>query len=184
MQRFVSRCASILAVLLLLAIPTQAQEYDAEDDDTGELTEYATISAIVAEDESFETLATALEAAGLVDTFDQEGPYTVFAPTDDAFEALPEGQLEELLKKENREDLANLLSYHVVEGKLMSSDLQAMDLPQMRQTLQRNMLTFSAGEMGLTVNDAGILKADVEAANGIIHVVDEVILPPTKTENY
>ena len=97
MQRFVSRCASILAVLLLLAIPTQAQEYDAEDDDTGELTEYATNSAIVAEDESFETLATALEAAGLVDTFDQEGPYTVFAPTNEAFEALPEGQLEELL---------------------------------------------------------------------------------------
>lgn len=182
MQHFVSRCASILAVLLLLATPTQAQEYD--DDDEGTLTEYATISAIVAEDDNFETLATALEAADLVDTFDQEGPYTVFAPTDDAFKALPEGQLEELLKTENRDQLVELLSYHVVEGKLMASDIQAMDLPQMRQTLQGNMLTFSAGEMGLTVNDAGLLNADVEAANGVIHVVDEVLVLPTKTENY
>jgi uncharacterized surface protein with fasciclin (FAS1) repeats len=168
---------------MLLVPPVQAQDYD-DDDDTGELTEYATIAAIVAEDDNFETLATALEAADLVATFDGEGPFTVFAPTDDAFEALPEGELESLLKKENRDELVELLSYHVVEGNLTTRDIRGMNLPQVRQTLQGRPLTFSSAELGVLVNDAGILNADIDAANGTIHVIDEVLVPPSKQEKY
>lgn len=122
---------------------------------------------------SFGTLVAAVEAAGLVDTLKGEGPFTVFAPTDDAFAALPEGTVETLLKPENKDQLISILTYHVVPGKVMSSDLSNN---MMATTAQGGDVTIMT-EGGVTVNGANVVQADVEASNGVIHVIDAVILP-------
>ncbi|MGK7912088.1 MAG: fasciclin domain-containing protein [Synechococcus sp.] len=121
---------------------------------------------------SFEVLATALEAAGLTELLESDGPFTVFAPTDDAFYALPGGQLEALLQPENQEQLIALLTYHVVPGKVLSTDLQEGEV----QTVEGNTVDISL-EDGVNVNEANVVEPDVEASNGVIHVVDSVILP-------
>ncbi len=119
---------------------------------------------------SFKTLAAALTEAGLVEALQGEGPFTVFAPTDDAFAALPAGTVEELLKPENREKLQAILTYHVVSGKIMAGDvLNAMEV----ETLQG-----SKAPIGLTIGGANIIKTDINCTNGVIHVIDAVILPP------
>jgi uncharacterized surface protein with fasciclin (FAS1) repeats len=123
----------------------------------------------------FTTLAAALEAAGLVETLQGEGPFTVFAPTDEAFAALPEGTLDELLLPENREQLESILTYHVVEGAVPSSDLSD---GQQVATLQGGELTIGVTDAGVTVDDATVTAADVAASNGVVHVVDTVLLPP------
>ncbi|SPH18584.1 Immunogenic protein MPB70 [Defluviimonas aquaemixtae] len=122
----------------------------------------------------FGTLAAALTAADLVDTLKGEGPFTVFAPTDAAFAALPEGTVEELLKPENKEKLTAVLTYHVVPGKVMSSDLKN---GMTAATVNGADVTIMT-EGGVSVNDAAVTTADVEASNGVIHVIDKVILPP------
>lgn len=122
---------------------------------------------------SFGTLVAAVEAAGLVDTLKGEGPFTVFAPTDEAFAALPEGTVETLLKPENKDQLVSILTYHVVPGKVMSSDLSNN---MMATTAQGGQVTIMT-EDGVTVNGANVVQADVEASNGVIHVIDAVILP-------
>jgi len=124
---------------------------------------------------SFSTLAAALEAAGLVDALKAEGPYTVFAPTDEAFAKLPEGTLENLLKPENVDQLKAILLYHVVSGKIMSGDIGAEAKPD---TLQGSAINVMASAGGVTVNGANVVSADVSASNGVIHVIDTVILPP------
>lgn len=121
---------------------------------------------------SFTTLVAAVEAAGLVDTLKGEGPFTVFAPTDEAFAALPEGTVEALLA--DPEALAGILTYHVVAGKVMSTDLSD---GMMAATVNGAEITIGT-EGGVTVNDANVVAADVEASNGVIHVLDAVILPP------
>lgn len=126
-----------------------------------------------AEAGSFETLLAAATAAGLVDTLKGEGPFTVFAPTDEAFAALPEGTVEELLKPENKEKLADILTYHVVAGEVMSTDLQD---DMKAATVQGGEITIDL-DNGPMVNDANIVTADVDASNGVIHVIDKVILP-------
>ncbi|WP_108483647.1 fasciclin domain-containing protein [Oceaniglobus ichthyenteri] len=123
---------------------------------------------------SFSTLAAALGAAGLVDTLKGDGPFTVFAPTDDAFAALPEGTVEELLKPENKDQLTAILTYHVVPGKVMSGDLSNN---MMATTVQGSDVTIMT-EGGVTVNGANVTSADIEASNGVIHVIDAVIMPP------
>ncbi len=122
---------------------------------------------------SFETLLTAATAAGLVDTLKGDGPFTVFAPTDEAFAALPEGTVEDLLKPENKEQLTAILTYHVVPGKVMSTDLKD---DMTAATVQGGDLTIDL-DNGVMINDATVVSADIDASNGVIHVIDRVILP-------
>ena len=125
---------------------------------------------------SFGTLLAAAEAAGLVDALKGEGPLTVFAPTDEAFAALPEGTVENLLKPENKDALAGILLYHVVSGKIMSGDIGSSASPA---TLQGATIDVKSSYGKVTVNGANVVTADVTASNGVIHVIDAVILPPS-----
>ena len=122
---------------------------------------------------SFTTLVAAVQAAGLVDTLKGEGPFTVFAPTDEAFAALPEGTVATLLLPENKDQLIAILTYHVVSGKVMSGDLSN---GMTAATVQGGDVTIMT-EGGVTVNGANVVSADIEASNGVIHVIDAVILP-------
>lgn len=122
---------------------------------------------------SFGTLLAAAEAAGLVDTLKSEGPFTVFAPTDDAFAALPEGTVASLLLPENKDQLVAILTYHVVAGKVMSTDLvDDMEAP----TVQGGTLTVDL-DSGVMIEAATVTAADIETSNGVIHVIDAVMLP-------
>lgn len=122
---------------------------------------------------SFNTLVAAVQAAGLVDTLKGEGPFTVFAPTDEAFAALPEGTVETLLKPENKDQLVAILTYHVVPGKVMSTDLSD---DMKAATVGGGDLTIDL-DNGVMVNDASVVTPDIETSNGVIHVIDKVILP-------
>ncbi|MFU8883494.1 MAG: fasciclin domain-containing protein, partial [Rhodobacterales bacterium] len=122
---------------------------------------------------SFTTLVAAVQAAGLVDTLKGEGPFTVFAPTDEAFAALPEGTVETLLMPENIDQLTAILTYHVVPGAVMSGDLSD---GMTATTVQGSDITIMT-EGGVTVNGANVVTADIEASNGVIHVIDAVIIP-------
>jgi transforming growth factor-beta-induced protein len=123
---------------------------------------------------SFHTLVAALQAAGLADTLKGKGPFTVFAPTDDAFEKLPAGTVETLLKPENKEKLKAILLYHVVAGDVTAS--QAMKTTSVT-TLNGQKLALMASAGTLMVNDAKVVKADISTSNGVIHVIDAVLLP-------
>jgi uncharacterized surface protein with fasciclin (FAS1) repeats len=122
---------------------------------------------------SFETLVAAVQAADLVETLKGEGPFTVFAPTDEAFAALPEGTVENLLMPENKDQLTAILTYHVVPGKVMSTDLSD-DMEA--ETVQGSTVTIDL-DNGVMVENATVTTADIEASNGVIHVIDTVILP-------
>jgi len=125
---------------------------------------------------SFKTLVKAVQAAGLVDTLSSKGPFTVFAPTDDAFAKLPAGAVENLLK--DKEKLASVLTYHVVPGKVMSADVVKL---KSAKTVQGQEIKIDAAKWHLhknvKVSGANVVKADIECANGVIHVIDKVILP-------
>lgn len=123
---------------------------------------------------AFNTLVAAVQAAGLVDTLKSEGPFTVFAPTDDAFAALPAGTVENLLKPENKAQLVAVLTYHVVPGKVASADLAGKQLEA--KTVQGTTVEIDATN-GVTVDGANVVQADIMTSNGIIHVIDRVILP-------
>ena len=127
---------------------------------------------------SFGTLVAAVQAAGLVDTLKGEGPFTVFAPTDAAFAALPEGTVENLLKPENKDQLVAVLTYHVLSGKVMSGDIAGKELSA--ATVQGSELDIDATD-GVTVDGANVVTVDIETSNGVIHVVDAVLLPLSKT---
>lgn len=114
------------------------------------------------------------KAAGLVDTLKSPGPFTVFAPTDDAFAALPAGTVEKLLKSENKDQLVATLTYHVVPGEVISSDIAGQKLRA--TTVQDGTMAIDATS-GVMVNDATVIAADVDATNGVIHVIDKVLLP-------
>ena len=123
---------------------------------------------------SFNTLIAAVQAAGLEDTLRGEGPFTVFAPTDDAFAALPEGTLDSLLLPENLDQLVSILTYHVVPGKLMAADVSAMDT---LETVNGDPLAVTLVNGNVTLGPATVIQADIEASNGVIHVIDNVVLP-------
>ena len=123
---------------------------------------------------SFNTLAAALEAAGLVDTLKGDGPFTVFAPTDEAFAALPEGTVESLLKPENKDQLVAILTYHVLAGKVKAADVVKLDSAA---TVNGESVTIAATDAGVKVDNANVIKTDIAASNGVIHVIDAVILP-------
>jgi uncharacterized surface protein with fasciclin (FAS1) repeats len=123
---------------------------------------------------SFNTLATALKAAGLVETLKGPGPFTVFAPTDEAFAKLPAGTLESLLKPENKAKLAGILTYHVVAGKVMAADVVALTSAK---TVNGQSVTVAVDGGKVKVDGANVVKTDIAASNGVIHVIDAVILP-------
>jgi len=123
---------------------------------------------------SFNTLAAALKAAGLVETLKGPGPFTVFAPTDEAFAKLPAGTLESLLKPENKAKLAGILTYHVVPGKVMAAELVKVTS---EKTVNGQSINVTVDGSKVKVNDANVVKADVVASNGVIHVIDAVLLP-------
>lgn len=123
---------------------------------------------------SFNTLVAAVKAADLVDTLKGKGPFTVFAPTDDAFAKLPEGTVESLLKPENKEKLQSILTYHVVSGKYMAKDVTTM---KMAKTVNGQSFMISMDAGNVMVDNAKVVKADIECSNGVIHVIDSVILP-------
>lgn len=122
----------------------------------------------------FNTLAAALAAAGLVETLKGDGPFTVFAPTDAAFAKLPEGAVENLLKPENKDQLIAVLTYHVVPGKVMSGDIAGKKLDV--ETVQGSTISVDATD-GVKVDDASVTTADIKATNGVIHVIDTVVMP-------
>jgi uncharacterized surface protein with fasciclin (FAS1) repeats len=123
----------------------------------------------------FKTLASALDAAGLVGTLKGEGPFTVFAPTDEAFAKLPAGTLEDLLKPENKDQLVAILTYHVVPGKVEAADVAKLDEAK---TVNGKMVDIKVEGDTAMVNNAKVTKVDIPASNGVIHVIDTVIMPP------
>ena len=123
---------------------------------------------------SFKTLVTAVQAAGLVDTLKGTGPFTVFAPTDEAFAKLPAGTVEGLLKPENKAKLQAILTYHVVPGKVMSADVLKIDTAK---TVNGQALAVSAKNGVVMIDNAKVVKTDIVTSNGVIHVIDAVVLP-------
>ncbi|MEQ8578026.1 MAG: fasciclin domain-containing protein [Balneola sp.] len=152
-----------LALVLILSFEVKAQEE-------------TNILELTTETESLSTLATAVEAADLEATLQSEGPYTVFAPTNEAFENLPEGVLNELLKPENKEQLVAVLTYHVIPGEVMSDDVTKT---MKAKTIQGSNASVKSNGESVMIENAEVVKADINASNGVVHVIDEVILPPS-----
>lgn len=179
--------AAIAAALVLSACSSDAEETVVDEpapaapaepeapaeDETDEAAELGTVVDVAIATDGFETLVAAVVAAGLVETLSGEGPFTVFAPTDEAFAALPEGLLEKLLLEENRDLLVKILTYHVVPGTVLAADVTDGDVA----TVEGQNVTLDT-TAGVTVNGANVVLADVLASNGVIHVIDAVILPP------
>jgi uncharacterized surface protein with fasciclin (FAS1) repeats len=132
---------------------------------------------LAASQDFLSTLVAAVKAGGLVETLKGKGPFTVFAPTNEAFAALPAGTLESLLKPENKDQLVKILTYHVVSGKVMSTDLKD---GMTAKTVQGSEVKIGISKEGVKVNDAKVTSADIAATNGVVHVIDKVILPPAK----
>lgn len=132
-----------------------------------------TIVEAAAGNKDFSTLVAAVKAAGLVDVLSSEGPFTVFAPTNAAFEKLPEGTVETLLKPENKEKLIAILKYHVVAGKVMAADVKTMEVP----TVQGGKAKVVVADGKVTIDKANVVATDIVTGNGVIHVIDSVILP-------
>ena len=151
--------AAIATPMVLSAAPVDAQDI--------------VETAIAADD--FNTLVAAVQAAGLVETLQGEGPFTVFAPTDAAFAALPEGTVENLLMEENRDQLVAVLTYHVVAGEVTAA--QVVDLDS-ATTVQGSDISISVADGMVMINEATVVQADIMTDNGVIHVIDQVILPP------
>lgn len=162
MKKFFVAALSVM-ILLVGALPALAQ---------GD----KNIVEIAAGDDRFETLVAAVQAAGLVDTLQGEGPFTVLAPTDDAFAALPAGTLEALLA--DTDTLAKILTYHVIPGKVMAADVVGLNGQEVGTVQGENVMVKVDGG-NVMINDANVIITDIEASNGVIHVIDKVILPPT-----
>lgn len=131
------------------------------------------IVAVASDSGKFKTLVAAIKAAGLVETLQGTGPFTVFAPTDKAFAKLPAGTLDDLLKPENKEKLVALLTYHVVPGKIMAADVKTMKV----KTVNGQELDVQVIDGKVTVDNAKVTKTDIAASNGVIHVIDTVVMP-------
>lgn len=158
-----TRGLSLLVAIALVSAPVFAGSYAKKD-----------IVDTAVEAGSFNTLVAAVQAAGLVDALKADGPYTVFAPTDEAFAKLPAGTVENLLKPENIEQLRAVLTYHVVPGKIMAKDVTKMSKGT---TLQGESLSFEIKGDKVMVDNAQVIKADIATSNGVIHVIDTVVLP-------
>ncbi len=146
-----------------------------ETSDEASATGMQDIVALAASNDDLSTLVTAVKAAGLAETLQGDGPFTVFAPTNEAFEALPEGLLDELLKPENKEKLVKVLTYHVIPSEVMSSQLKD---GMTSASVEGEDVKFMKQGDSFTVEGAEIEKADIDASNGVVHVISQVILPP------
>ena len=155
-----------IATLMALALSVWTGPAQAQDEDIVDVAVGAGV---------FNTLVAAVQAAELVDALKGEGPLTVFAPTDEAFAALPEGTVESLLLPENKELLTSILLYHVVAGAVMAADVVELDSAA---TLNGASVSISVGDSGVMINNANVVQADVAASNGVIHIIDAVLLPP------
>jgi uncharacterized surface protein with fasciclin (FAS1) repeats len=162
MIRTLASGLTLVALTAALALPLSAQSKPADIVDT----------AVAAG--SFKTLAKALDAAGLIQTLKGAGPFTVFAPTDEAFAKLPAGTLEDLLKPENKAKLQRILTYHVVSGKVMAADAAKLTSAK---AVSGDSFTVTAKGGVVMVDNARVVKTDIAASNGVIHVIDTVILP-------
>jgi uncharacterized surface protein with fasciclin (FAS1) repeats len=132
-----------------------------------------TIVGVASEAGQFKTLVAAVKAADLVETLNGAGPFTVFAPTDDAFAKLPAGTVEDLLKPENKAKLKAVLTYHVIPGKIMAADVKTSNV----KTVNGKEVAVKAADGKVTIGGANVVKADVAASNGVIHVIDNVLIP-------
>ncbi len=167
------KLAFVIAVLLASVTVLQAINTDPvkeEKDPAKNIVELAVGTDILS------TLVAALKAGGLVETLQGDGPFTVFAPSNEAFAALPAGTVENLLKPENKEQLVAILTYHVVPGKVYAKDLKN----NMKATTANGAKVTITTVNGAKVNGANVVSADIEASNGVVHVIDQVILPPKK----
>ena len=138
-----------------------------------------TIVEVASASKDFKTLVAAVKAADLVKTLSGKGPFTVFAPTDKAFAKLPKGTLEELLKPENKKKLAEILTYHVVPGKVMAKDVVKL---KDAKTAQGNKVKIKVKEDTVMIDNAKVVKTDIPCKNGVIHVIDTVIIPKEKSK--
>ncbi len=154
--------ATFVTILIGLAFAPLALAEDKKD-----------IVDIAAANEDFSTLVAAVKAAGLVDTLKGDGPFTVFAPTNDAFAALPEGTLDDLLKPENKDKLTAILTYHVVAAKVTAADVKPGEV----ETVNGKKFTVKVDDGTVMVDNAKVVKTDIKGSNGVIHVIDAVILP-------
>ena len=166
MQNAITRTLAALVATLGVAFAANAGHHESEE--KSDLVDIAVSAG------QFNTLAAALEAADLVSTLKSDGPFTVFAPTDEAFAKLPEGTIEHLLKPENRDQLTAILTYHVVPGKVYASDVVKLGSAT---TVNGADITIRTGDRGVSVDDARVIKTDIGASNGVIHIIDTVILP-------
>ena len=167
MKHFVfygSIAALLIAAVFALSTSDASSDMHSEKD----IVETATSAG------SFNTLVAAVEAAGLTETLKGEGPFTVFAPTDEAFAKLPDGTVEMLLKPENKDKLVAILTYHVVAGKVTSAEVVKITSAK---TVNGEEITIKTADGKVMVDDATVIKADVPASNGVIHVIDTVIMP-------
>ena len=170
--------SSILLGLFTLSSISCGEDPNEEKVEKEEMKETKTIVETAVAAGSFKTLAAALGAAGLVETLNGDGPFTVFAPTDEAFAKLPEGTVEDLLKPENKDKLVNILTYHVVSGKVMAETAITLDKAT---ALNEKDIALAVKDEALTLNDsAKVVTADIDCSNGVIHVIDTVILPPSE----
>ncbi|MFM5892502.1 MAG: fasciclin domain-containing protein [Dolichospermum sp.] len=142
---------------------------------TTEIKETRNLIVLAQTNGSFKTLIKALTAAGLTDILQGDGPFTIFAPTDAAFAKLPQDAVRDLLKPENKQILRQVLTYHVVSGKVLASDLKSGEL----KSLQGDPISIKVNSNGVEVNDARVTKADIQGSNGVIHQIDNLILPPS-----
>jgi uncharacterized surface protein with fasciclin (FAS1) repeats len=164
MKQIIKISLVALTLSALTVVPAQAADKSAAKGD---------IVSVAVGAGSFKTLVAAVQAAGLVETLQGPGPFTVFAPTDEAFAKLPAGTGESLLKPENKAKLVAVLTYHVVPGKVMAADVKTMKA----KTVNGQELSIKADYGTVTVDGAKVIKTDVAASNGVIHVIDSVVLP-------
>ncbi|WP_017315682.1 fasciclin domain-containing protein [Mastigocladopsis repens] len=178
-QRFFSKTLSIAIATasVLISVPTFAGSHPAATSKPAtsvtQATSAGTIVDVASANSSFKTLVTALKAADLVETLSGNGPFTVFAPTDAAFASLPKGTLEKLLKPENKVTLQKILTYHVVPGSIDSKTIKSGQV----KTVQGSPVNVKVNRGSVMVDKAKVTKADIKATNGVIHVIDKVILP-------
>ncbi|MDZ7756480.1 fasciclin domain-containing protein [Rhodohalobacter sp.] len=172
MKRIIMISTLVLATFFIAMAPYSISTQNDDNHD---------IVSIAQDTDNLSTLVAAIEAAGLVDVLKGDGPFTVFAPTNAAFEALPDGTLESLLMPENRDQLVKILTYHVISGEVMSGDLSN---GMKAGTVEGSEVTITLGDFGVRVNGANVEAADIDASNGVIHVIDAVILPPQDNSGY
>lgn len=175
---------AIATASLLVALPSLANDHS-QTPATAKPTKVKPVAAttvkenivqVAAANGSFDTLVAAVKAAGLVDTLSGKGPFTVFAPSDAAFAKLPEGTIEELLKPENKDVLVKILTYHVVSGKVLSTDIAAGSA--LVPSVEGGSLKVTKSDKGVVIDSSKVVAADVKASNGVIHVIDTVLMPP------